>query len=90
MQNKITNKNISQESMFPSTDIRLKQYGNCGQKQKFPIQPPEGKKEVNNSVLYLVKILILHFRFQACPRMVPFQKVDKMDQESLPLGIRLG
>ena len=54
MQNKITNENISQESMFPSTDIRLKQSGNCRRKPKFPIQPPEGKKEVNISALYLV------------------------------------
>jgi hypothetical protein len=54
MQKKIINRNILQESMFPSTDIRLKQSGKCRRNPKFPIQPPEGKREVNNSAITLV------------------------------------
>ena len=82
-------KNILQGCMFRSIDVRLKKSGSFGRRPKSPIQQPGDKKEVHISVIYLIYILIINFRFLACQRMLLIQIVDYIDPESFPLQSRL-
>ena len=70
--------------MFRSTDVRLKKSGSFKRRPMSPIQPPDVKREVHISAIYLLYILIINSRFLACQRILPFQIVDSIDQESLP------